>query len=368
MRVLKFLLVKEFKQIFRNRIILAMSIMMPVVQLILLPLAADYEIKNINIVVVDNDRSSSSDDLIDMVISSGYFNLVDYQDSFDKAAEYVENDEADMVLEIPNSFDREILSVGGAKLMVAVDAVNGMKAVVGASYLQQIILDFNREINLQFKGGSIPSADISTLNLYNPQLNYRTYMVPGILAMLVTMITCFLTVLNIVKEKEQGTIEQINVTPVKKHHFVLGKLIPMGVVGNVVFTLGLLIARYVYGIEVVGSISLLYGVLQLYLIAILGLSFLISTFCDTQQQAMLICFFFIMIFTLLGGLFTSIDSMPNWSQYLARATPTSHMVEIMRMIILKGSSFFDITKQILSILLFAIIFNTFAVINYKKRT
>lgn len=191
-------------------------------------------------------------------------------------------------------------------------------------------------------------------------------MVPGILAILVTMIGGFLSALNIVKEKEVGTIEQINVTPIRKHHFIMGKLIPFWVLGNVVFTVGLLVSYLIYGIIPVGNLILLYGFIAIFLLAILGFGLLISTYCETQQQAMFIMFFFMMIFILMGGLFTSIDSMPLWAKVIARLNPASYLIDVMRMIILKGSHLRDVLPHLGIVAVFAVILNTWAVLNYKK--
>jgi ABC-2 type transport system permease protein len=191
-------------------------------------------------------------------------------------------------------------------------------------------------------------------------------MVPGILAILVTMIGGFLSALNIVKEKEVGTIEQINVTPIRKHHFILGKLIPFWVLGNIVFSIGLLISWLIYGIVPVGSLLVLYGFIAVYLLSVLGLGLLISTICETQQQAMFIMFFFMMIFILLGGLFTSTDGMPEWAKLISRLNPVTYLIDVMRMIILKGSGFGDVTRHLIIVTLFAIGLNTWAVFNYKK--
>jgi ABC-2 type transport system permease protein len=191
-------------------------------------------------------------------------------------------------------------------------------------------------------------------------------MVPGILAILVTMVGGFLSALNIVKEKEIGTIEQINVTPIKKYHFILGKLIPFWVLGNVVFTLGLTVSWLIYGIVPEGSLLVLYLFVAVYLLAVLGFGLLISTFCDTQQQAMFIMFFFMMIFILMGGLFTSIDSMPDWAQLVTRFNPVRYLIEVMRMIILKGSEFRDVITHFIIVSVFAVVLNALAVLNYRK--
>jgi ABC-2 type transport system permease protein len=370
MRTIKFLLQKEFRQIFRNKAILAMAIVMPVVQLLVLPLAANYEVKNVKIAVIDNDHSSYSQKLITKIISSGYFKLTGYEFSFKQAFRLIESDDADLVLEIPHGFERDLVRENEQKLFVAVNAINGTKANLGSVYLLGVIQDFNRDVRLQFiQPGTFnqqPIIDIASSNRYNPLLNYHVYMVPGILAILVTMIGGFLTALNIVKEKEVGTIEQINVTPIKKHHFILGKLIPFWILGNVVFTLGLIVGWLVYGITPAGSLFLLYGFIAVYLLAVLGFGLLISTFCESQQQAMFVTFFFVMIFILMGGLFTSIDSMPDWAKAVTKFNPVSYLIEVMRMIMLKGSSLKNILSQLGSIALFALIFNSLAIYNYKK--
>lgn len=370
MRTIRFLLQKEFRQIFRNRSILAMAMVMPILQLIILPLAANYEVKNINIAVIDNDHSSYSQKLISKITGSGYFRLTGYSFSFKEASRLIEDDEADLILEIPGGFERNLVRENEQKLFIAVNAINGTKANLGGAYLATIIKDYNTDIRIELlhsaQTGASYTAEIVSSNWYNPMLNYQLFMVPGVLATLVTMIGGFLSALNIVKEKEVGTIEQINVTPIKKHHFILGKLIPFWVLGNVAFTMGLIVSWLIYGIIPVGSFFLLYGFISVYLLAVLGFGLLISTVSETQQQAMFIMFFFMMVFILMGGLFTSIDSMPAWATVVTWFNPVAYLIEVMRMIILKGSEFRDILPQLLKIALFAIVLNTWAVLNYSK--
>ena len=275
-----------------------------------------------------------------------------------------------MILEIPHGFEQNLIKENEQKLFIAVNAINGTKANLGGAYLNTIIRNFNDDIRVQLmapgKFNSAPAIEITSSNWFNPLMNYRIFMVPGILAILVTMIGGYLSALNIVKEKEIGTIEQINVTPIKKYHFILGKLIPFWILGLIVFSLGLLVSWLVYGIIPLGSIVLLYGFVAVYLLAVLGLGLLISTFCDTQQQAMFIAFFFLMIFILMGGLFTPIDSMPDWAKVITKFNPVSYLIDVMRMIILKGSGIKDVQYHLYTILLFAIVLNSWAVWNYKK--
>lgn len=370
MRTIKFLLRKEFKQIFRNKALLAMVIMVPIVQLILLPFAADYEIKNINIAIVDHDHSIYSQKLISAIPSSGYFRLTGYTASFTEALTLVEKDKADLVLEIPTGFERNLIRELHQEVFIAVNAINGTKAAIGGTYLLKILTKFNSDIRTQFiQDGEFiqqPIIKMTVSNWYNPSLNYHLLMVPGVLAILVTLIGGFLSSLNIVREKEIGTIEQINVTPIKKYQFILGKLIPFWILGNVVFTIGLLISWLVYGIVPLGSIALLYGFIAVYLLAVLGLGLLVSTWSDTQQQAMFIMFFFMMVFILMSGLFTPIESMPKWAQSVATLNPVSYLIEVMRMVILKASTLKDVLPHLAIIAVFAIVLNSLAIYNYKK--
>jgi ABC-2 type transport system permease protein len=370
MRTLLILLQKEYKQIFRNKMLLRMILALPIVQLIVIPLAADFEIKNINVAFVDHDRSVWSRQLAQKIASSGYFVLVENSNSMMAAEELMEDDEADIILEIPNGFERELVRENHSQLYMAINAINGIKANVGGGYLQQVIRSYNQDVMVEWSSmnlSKMQGIEVSVINWFNKHLNYQIFMVPGILVVLVTMVGSYLCALNIVKEKEVGTIEQINVTPIRKHHFILGKLIPFWTIGMFEFTIGLfLVARLVYGIVPLGSLWLLYGYLSLYLIALLGIGLLVSTYSSTQQQAMSLAFFLVMIFILMSGLFTSIDSMPKWAQMIAYANPVTYFIDVIRMIIMKGSEAHHITRHVLIMLGFAIFFNSWAIWNYRK--
>lgn len=372
MRTMRFLLQKEFRQIFRDPGILRLIFVMPVMQLLILPWAADFEIKNIKLAVIDHDHSAYSRSLVSKVTSSGYFILTDYTGSYKEAMERIEHDKADIILEIPAAFEKQLVKESESKLFIAANAINGVKAGLGSSYLRNIIQEYNRDVRtewIQFPRFSPETnIEISSSNWYNPLMKYKLFMVPGMLVLLLTMVGANLTAINIVKEKEIGTIEQINVTPVKKFHFILGKLIPFWVLGLIVFTVGFIIARFFYGIVPLGSMFTLYVFAGVYLFAVLGLGLLISTYANTQQQAMLISFFLMMIFVLMSGLYTSIDSMPDWARFITRANPVSYFIQVIRMVVLKGSGLADIKYQLLSITGFAVVLNGWAVLNYHKRS
>ncbi|MBS7254087.1 ABC transporter permease [Flavobacterium branchiicola] len=372
MKVLLFILQKEFRQIFRDKTILAMMFAMPIIQLIILPLAANFEVKSVNVVYVDHDHSSYSQKLINKIGSSGYFQIVGTPDSYLKALKLIETGEADLILEVPAGFERNLVREGSQKVYIAADAINGTKSNIGYAYLNVVIADFSRDLDIRKKipqqsASLSPSLiTLSGTNWYNPRAEYKYYMVPGILVLLLTLIGGFITALNIVREKEIGTIEQINVTPIQKWQFILGKLIPFWIVGMIVFTVGLTVMYLVYGIFPKGSLAVLYLFAAVYLVALLGLGLLISTFADTQLQAMFIAFFFMMIFMLMSGFFTSTDSMPNWARTMSEFTPVTHFIKVVRLIVLKGSGLAEVGKELVYLIIFAIVLNGLAIYNYRK--
>jgi ABC-2 type transport system permease protein len=213
---------------------------------------------------------------------------------------------------------------------------------------------------------SIPQIQITNRYWYNEMLNYKYYMLPGILAILVTAIGFLLAGLNLVREKEIGTIEQINVTPVRKYHFIIAKMVPFLIIGLADLALGLLIGKLLFNIPFEGSIGLLFLGSAIFLVAVLGLAIFLSTFSSTQQQYMFVAFFFLIIFVLMGGIFTPVDSMPMWAQKFDLINPMAYLMRVNRMVMLKGSSFQDISRDIYSLALIAIAFTTLAVNRYRK--
>lgn len=371
MRVLKFLLQKEFRQIFRNPTILRMILIMPIVQLMVMPLAADYEIKHINLAIVDYDRSSFSKAMIQDIFSTNYFQLVSYGDNYNKAYALMEADKADLILQIPNKFEKNLVRNHTNQLFLAVNAINGVKASIGSNYLSRILTSYNQKIRSKLLGTNASEKpygiEVVSNNWYNPYMNYKFFMVPGILVVLVTMIAMYMCALNIVKEKEVGTIEQINVTPVSKLYFIIGKLVPFWIIGMIVFSIGLFgVARNVYHIIPMGSYWLIYAFLGVYLIAQLGLGLLMSTYSQNQQQAMSLAFFIMMIFMMMSGLFTPIESMPEWAQMITKINPVSYFIEVMRLVVMKDSGFREFKSQFFSLCAMALVFNGWAVLNYRK--
>lgn len=371
MRTLLILIRKEFLQIFRNKAILAIIFVMPVVQLLVLPLAASYEIKDVKVAVVDHDKSTFSRELIRKVTASGYFQIVNYGENYAKAYSDVEAEKADLIIEIPGNFEKNIIRENKEKVLLAINAINGTKAGLSASYLAQILQDYNQQIQVQMTPQAEAAQGTSGLDIipkfwFNEQYNYRLSLVPGILAFLVTLIGGYLTSLNIVEEKEIGTIEQINVSPIKKSHFILGKLIPFWLLAMLAFTIGLAVTIFVYKIEMQGSFLLLYLFVAVYLVTLLGMGLLVSVYSETQQQAMFVVFFFMMIFILMSGLFTPIESMTEWAKWIAYANPVTYGVDAIRLIMLKNSGFRDLSLHFGVITFMAIFFIMWAVLRYRK--
>nr|WP_315183144.1 ABC transporter permease [uncultured Flavobacterium sp.] len=372
MKTILFIVQKEFRQIFRNKAMLPIIFVMPLMQLLILSNAASFEVKNIQFSYIDHDHSVASRALISKFQASSYFKIIESFDSKAKANQEMQKGKVDVILEIPNHFERNLIKEKKTSLSVSINAIDGAAAGIENVYVSQIITEFNQ--NLQTKlfqytdGTLVQPQNIVTIPSfwYNNTLNYKTFMVPGILVLLVTMITLFLSSMNIVREKEIGTLEQINVTPIKKHQFIIGKLFPFWVLGLVILTVGLTIAKIVFNVPILGNIGLIYMFTSVYLFVILGIGLFISNHTETQQQAMFIAWFFMVIFILMSGLFTPIESMPEWAQNITLFNPIRYFVEIIRMVMLKGATFSDISFQFFIIFMYAFVLNGLAVWSYKK--
>lgn len=373
--MIKYLIEKEFKQIFRNSFLPRMIVMYPCVMMLVLPWAASLEIKNINLSVVDNSHSSYSRELIQKTASSGYFRLTNVSPSYNKAIESIESGESDIVMEIPTRFEQDLVNEGSTHLLIAANTVNGTKGGLGSSYLSSIVLDFASDIrnkSIATKSTPTPSAmpniNIVTQHKYNPHLDYKMFMIPALMVVLLTILCGFLPALNIVSEKEKGTIEQINVTPVSRFTFIMAKLIPYWTIGFVVLSICFGVAALVYGLVPVGHLTTIYFFAVLYVLAISGFGLVISNYSETMQQAMFVMFFFMMILILLSGLFTPINSMPQWAQNITIFNPLKYFIQVMRLVYLKGSGIMELTTQVIALATFAIVFNSWAVISYRKKS
>ncbi|MDX1665799.1 MAG: ABC transporter permease [Saprospiraceae bacterium] len=349
---------------------LVLILLVPLIQLLILGHAANFKVDDLKLHVVDKDQSSLSRRLTGKLEASPYFQLHRTSFSFSRANADIASGKADLMVQIPQQFERDLLDKSNAQVLIRINGINGMKAGLARAYVEAIIQDFNEAIVLEWKGEKLPSAglEVTFSNWYNPELAYDNFMVPGILVMLVTLIGMFLSGMNIVREKEIGTIEQLNVSPIRKHQFIIGKLLPFWIIGLVELGLGLLLAKIIFDIHMEGSLLLVYAFAMVYLVVVLGMGLLISTVSQTQQQSMFISYFFLITFILLSGLFTPIESMPDWAQSITRANPIAYFVDVMRLVLLKGSGFADVREHFAILGGFALIVNLIAVVSYQKKS
>lgn len=369
MRILWFIIQKEFIQIFRNKPMLIIIFQLPIIQLLLLSYAATFEIRNINVCVIDQDHSETSRSLVAKIPSSGYFNITSYAQTRPDAITEIHQGNVDMILEIPPKFEKDLQSQHNASVHLTADAINGLKAGLAMSYLQQMLMHFNTDLIADLgyiNSTGVPVVEPTTQYWYNPLMDYKAFMVPGILVILITVIGAFLTSMNITREKEVGTIEQINATPIKKHQFIIGKMAPFMFIGMFEMAFGLILAHLFFDIPMRGSMVTLFAFSFIYLLIVLAMGLFISSYTETQQQAMFIAWFFMVVFILMGGLFTAIESMPQWAQVITWFNPIAWFIKVMRLILLTGSSLADLWKYFFIMSGFAVFFNVLAIRTYRK--
>lgn len=371
MRTILYIIRKEFLQIFRNKSMLPIIFVLPIIQLLLLANAATFAIHNSKIEVVDYDHSQFSRHLISKFSASPFFNLAAEQPNARWAKDEILRGNTDIVMIIPADFEKNLRKENHAEVQFLVDAINGSAAGIINGYANSILFDFNKNIIAEAAAisasGQLKQIKSETSYWFNQNLDYHAFMVPGILVLLVTLIGMFLTAMNIVKEKEMGTIEQLNVTPIAKSQFIIGKLTPFWILGMLELSIGLIIAKYIFLVPFLGSLLVIYSFASIYLLVVLGIGLFVSTVTETQQQAIFVAWFFMLIFILLSGFFTPIESMPHWAQTITLFDPIRYFVEVMRMVLLKGSGFRDLHVHFAVISAYALVVNGLAVWNYKKR-
>jgi ABC-2 type transport system permease protein len=367
--MLKYLLEKEFKQFFRNKALPKMAVIMPFMAILIFPLVANFEIKNINLAIVDHDKSSTSRQLIEKVAAGGYFTISDVAESYAEAMNGIEVNRSDIILEIPARLENDLQREGKATVQISANAVSAIKGGLGSTYLAGIIGEYNIEINGKITTVMNPdSITITPRFWYNPRLLYTYFMVPALMVMVLAMVCGFLPALNIVGEKESGTIEQINVTPISKLNFILSKLLPYWIIGFVVLTISFLAAWVAYGLTPVGSIGTIYLFAALFVLAFSGFGLVISNYASTLQQAMFMMFFFVLTFIFMSGLYTPVANMPQWAQNLSIISPLKYIIVVLRQVYLKGSTFTELLTPFWMLTSFAIFFNGWAVLSYRKKS
>ena len=370
LRSLRFLLRKEFLQIRRDRVILGMLLVVPVVQLLLLANATTFEVKRARIQVVDHDRTTASRGAAERLVASGRFARVGGAGSAADADRAMQRREAEMIVTIPAGFERDLIRGGGAPVQLVLNAEDGAAAGVTQSYATRILADYAAELAPGTARGprrGVPDVQLSRRGWYNAELDYQAYMIPGILVVLVTIVGTLLTAVNIVREKESGTLDQLNVTPITSGVFIAAKLIPLWSLALLDLAIGLALARVVFGMPMEGSLALVFAAAAIYLVGALGIGLWISTVVETQQQAMFVSYSIMLVYLLMSGLFTPVSGMPEWAQWIAELSPVMHFTELMRAVLLKGAGPADVARPLLMLALIGTAVLTIAVRQYHKR-
>jgi ABC-2 type transport system permease protein len=357
---------KEFLQIFRNRMMLPIIFVIPIVQLLVLSYTVTFEIKVIKLSITDNDHTVMSRALMRHFKASSIYQIVD--ENFDQKSgmERMKEGNVHQVIVVQRGFEKSLTLGQIAEVQVVTDAINGSAAALMNAYTLSIINDYNKEMLREINSSAASPVNLTWSYWYNPQLDYKTYMVPGILVLLVTIIGMFLSGMNVVREKELGTIEQINVTPIRKYQFIAGKLIPFWIIALFELAFGLLVARLFFHIPMLGNIFLIFLVASVYLVVVMGIGLFVSTITNTQQQSMFISWFILVIFILMSGLFTPIESMPLWARNLNLINPIAYFISIIRMVMLKGSEFKDIMIPLFILALYGLFMAGLSVWRYRK--
>lgn len=356
----------------RNTILPKVFIVLPIVLVTIVPLVATQEVKDLDISVIDNDHSTMSSRLVQKLAASSYFTLADMPRSYRKAMTGMEAGTADFIIEIEPDFERNLVSEGTAKVLISANAVDGMKAGLGSSYLSQIIADYSEDLREESGQEAVavgqPAFKASPRYLFNPSLDYKAFMIPALISMMMILIVGFLPALNIVGEKERGTIEQINVTPVGRFEFIMSKLIPYWCVGLVMLAYAMLLARAVYGLVPAGNIGTIFLFATVFILVISSFGLIVSNYSDTMQQGALIMFFFLVIFILTSGLLTPIAGMPDWAKAITTVNPLRYFIEAMRMLYLKGSSLSQLIPNFCALAVYSVAMGLWAIGSYKKNS
>ena len=358
--MLRYLIQKEFLQIRRNAFLPRLIIVFPIMMMCVMSWVMNQEVKNIRVDVVDNDRSTLSRQLVQSVEASNYFIFNGQKPTYDAALRDIEKMDADVVLVIPQHFSRDLTLKRNPQVLIAANAVNGTKGSMGSAYLSQIV---TAKVSPTVEA---MQSKFATLFLYNKHLNYKVFMIPALFAMVMMLMCGFLPTLNIVGEKEAGTIEQINVTPVPKWAFILAKLIPYWLIALFVIVVCLVLSWLIYGITCQGPLWLVFVLAMLLALFWSSFGLIISNYSDTMQQAVFVMWFFVVCMLLLSGLFTPTRSMPQLAYLTTYVNPMHYFVDGIRTVFVRGGGFQSIAHQFLALLVIASLMGVWAVRSYKK--
>jgi ABC-2 type transport system permease protein len=361
---------KEFGQLFKDKKLLPLVFIAPVLQLTLLGFAASLDVKNIALVLCDLDKSKESRDFIQTFTNSGYFTLEYSTEDYNAIQSYLDNNKATMALVIPTNFSKKLLRKEPANVQVILDGAEGNSTAIAMNYASQIIGKYSRGILAEFfaNGKQLAGVNAEIRTWYNPALKSRNYMVPGVLVLILLITTMNLTSMAIVKEKEIGTLEQIMVTPIRPTELILGKLVPFTLIGVVNASVVMLVMVFGFGIPIKGSVPLLFGLTGFFLLTTLGLGLFVSTISKTQQQAMMTAQFFILQpMMYISGFTFPVENMPHILQGISHLIPMSYYLVIVRSIILKGVGISSLWFEALALLGMGAVILVASVLRFHKK-
>ena len=371
---IRILLIKELAQIKRDRSLLGILIVAPIFQLLIMGFAANTDIRDIQLTVRNNDHSHYSRDYLQALGASGYFKITAVSGPERDDSALLVSGQSSLILTIPPDFGKQLLAQQPASVQVLVDGSDSNFGVNGLNTLQKATRLFSTRnvqlvaADLSKRGIKLPSVEAETRAWYNPHLLSRYYMVPALMGVLLLVTTMLVTSMSLVKEREDGTMEQLIVTPLRPMELMIGKLLPFVFIGLIEVTLALGVIRGVFSIPLRGSVLLLYAFSGLFLLTTLGMGLLVSTLVKTQQQAMMVASFFVMMpFILLSGFIFPVENMPAAIQALAALIPLKYYLEIVRGIFLKGTGWQELWPPALVLLLWGVGILTIASLNFRKR-
>ena len=364
---------KEFLQLRRDPRLFPVLFISPVLQLLLLGYAANLDVRDIPSVVCDMDRSAASRGFIDKFVNSGYFSVRARLDRMEEIDPWLDNGKASMAFVIPRGFGDALAGGKPAAVMVIADGAESQSATIGVNYAtmvagrygQRIILDRLERAKAAGAGPVLVNAEVRVW--YNPELRSRNFMVPGVLGLILMIMTISLASMGLVREKEAGTMEQLIVTPIRPHQLIAGKLVPFVLIGLVDATFVILVARGWFGIPFRGSVALLYALSLAFMLNTLGIGLFISTISRTQQQAMFTTVFFIMPMMLLGGFVFPVENMPRFFQAVSLAVPTRYFFVIIRGIMLRGAGWPELWDQAAALLVIGTALFALSVRRFRKK-
>jgi ABC-2 type transport system permease protein len=369
---LRQMLIKEFIQVFRDPRMKGMIFGMPLIQLLIMGYAVNMDVKHIATAVYDLDQSVTSRELVARFANSGYFKIKRYLTRDAEARELMDHGEVQVILHLNPGFERDLLAGKTVPLQVILDGTDSNTAAVVLSYSLKITVQFSQDLLTRrlMRMGALAKTpgrvQVETRAWFNENLESRNFFVPGVIALLISLVTLMLTSMAIVREKELGTMEQIIVTPIRPHEFILGKTVPFALIGYVDVVLVIVVGVWWFEVPLRGNLGLLFGATTLYLLTTLGVGLLISTVSQTQQQAMMTTFFFFQPAMLLSGFVFPIANMPRVVQWITFLNPLRYFLVIIRGIFLKGVGAEILWPQMLALAVLGSLIMALATRRFRK--